>query len=74
MQANEHQRIMVNFWIKYPFEYARRELWDFLQAAESYSGSFRAQVSKFFFSDYYLKLLTMVEASYRLANEGRNMD
>lgn len=68
------RQVMVNFCIKYPIEYARRELWDFLQGAESYTGPFRAQVSKFFFSEHYMKLLTMVEASYRLASQGRNAD
>jgi hypothetical protein len=68
------RQVMVNFCIKYPIDYARRELWDFLQAAESYSGPFRAQVSKYYFSDYYLKLLTIVEISYRFATQGRSSD
>jgi hypothetical protein len=68
------RQVMVKFCIKYSIEYARRELWDFLQAAECYTGPFRSQVSKFFFSEYYLKLLTMVEASYCLARQGRNAD
>jgi hypothetical protein len=68
------RQVMVNFCIKYPIDYGRRELWDFFQAAESYSGPFRAKVSKYFFLDYYLKLLTIVEISYRFATQGRSSD
>ena len=63
--ANPRQP-MIKFCIKYPIEYARREIWDFFQGAESYKGPFRNHVSKYVFSDYYLRILTMVEASYAL--------
>ena len=57
---------MIKFCIRYPIEYARRELWDFFQGVESYNGPFRNRVAKFAFSDYYMRFLTMVEASYAL--------
>ena len=57
---------MVKFCIKYPIEYSRRELWDFFQGVESYSGPFRSRVAKYVLSDYYMSVLTMVEASYAL--------
>jgi hypothetical protein len=61
------QQVMVNFCIRYPIDYVRRELWDFFVAASSYSGRFRKEVSSRFFSETYLKLLTIVESSYALA-------
>jgi len=61
---------IVKFCFKYPIEYARRELWDFFEGAQSYQGPFRNQVSKFAFADYYLRILTMVEASYVLCRQG----
>ena len=61
--------VMTAFCLKYPIVYARRELWDFFQAAESYSGPFRAHVSKYIFSEYYLKLLTLVEAAYAITRQ-----
>ena len=60
---------MIRFCIKYPIEYARREMWDFFQGAESYQGPIRCKVSTYVFSDYYLRVLTMVEASYALCNK-----
>lgn len=60
---------MIKFCIRYPIEYTRRELWDFFQGVESYHGPFRNRVAKYVFSDYYLRVLTMVEASYVLCNK-----
>jgi|SRR6185312_1044179 len=57
---------MVRFCIKYPIEYARREMWDFFQGAESYQGPIRSKVATYVLSEYYLRVLTMVEASYAL--------
>jgi hypothetical protein len=68
------EQVMVNFCIKYTIEFVRRELWDFLQSAESYSGPFRAKVSKYMFSENYLNLLTIVEASYCLASGQEDSD
>jgi len=59
---------MVRFCIKYPIGYARRELWDFFQGVETYNGPVRYHVSRYVLSDYYLSVLTMVEASYALCN------
>jgi len=65
---------MLKFCYKYPFEYARRELWDFFEGVQSYQGPFRNLVSKFAFADYYLRILTMVEASYALCRQGPESD
>jgi hypothetical protein len=64
---------MVKFCIKYPLDYVRRELWDFFQGVETYNGPFRKHVATFF-SDYYLRVLTMVEASYVLCSEMNKSD
>jgi hypothetical protein len=45
------EHIMVKFCIRYPIDYARRELWDFFVAASSYSGRFRKEVSYYYFSE-----------------------
>ena len=67
-------RVMVNFCIRYPIDYVRRELWDFFEAASSYTGRFRKQVSVHYFSETYLKLLTIVESSYVLAGSSSTED
>lgn len=59
--------VFARFCVKYPIEYVRRELWDFLDAVQFYSGPYRKVVSKHCFSDYYLQMLTMVEIAYTLS-------
>jgi hypothetical protein len=61
------RQVMINFCLRYPIDYARRELWDFFEAASSYGGRFRKQVSVYHFSETYMKLLTIVESAYAIA-------
>ena len=60
-------QVMINFCLRYPIEYARRELWDFFGAASSYTGRFRKEVSTNYFAETYMKLLTIVESAYAIA-------
>jgi hypothetical protein len=66
--------VFARFCIKYPIEYVRRELWDFLDAVQFYSGPYRKVVSKHCFSEYYLKMLTMVEIAYVLSEKDQHPD
>ena len=58
------EAVYTRFCTKFRLEYVRRELFDFLDAVEFYTGPFRKKVSKHCFFHYYTMMLTIVEIAY----------
>jgi len=58
------EAVYTRFCMKFELAYVRRELFDFLDAVEFYSGSFREKVSSHCFFHYYTMMLTIVEIAY----------
>lgn len=58
--------VMRTFCQTYPLSYVRIELWHFFEAVQYYEGPFKKLIYQYNTQNFYLNLLTLVEASHLL--------